>query len=162
MSQSNNNSAGQAASAHRRRTDLMPTITLTTASPASGLSRSSTPGIRNGPRSPGKAVSMSRLDTLSKPRGNGRNGHNLHATSNASSPPTAPTKRHGVPNKGPSSPHSSGSRTKKKMSQSMSHLGPKRSMSLAKPEHGVRSAKGKYLWNWSWTKRWWTWWRRLL
>lgn len=44
------------ASAHRRRTDLMPTITLASASPGSGLSRSSTPGTRM-LRSPGRSPS---------------------------------------------------------------------------------------------------------
>merc|ERR1719210_2924947 len=56
------------SSAHRRRTDLMPTITFSNASPASGISRASTPGTRMLTRSPGKAQSMSRLDALSKPR----------------------------------------------------------------------------------------------
>merc|ERR1712062_280824 len=51
------------SSAHRRRTDLMPTITFNSASPASGLSRSSTPGTRM-LRSPGRSPSaMSGTDT---------------------------------------------------------------------------------------------------
>ena len=89
------NSNPGSASAHRRRTDLMPTITFSTASPAgyaggapgggtgNGYSRSSTPGNRM-LRSPGKAVSMSRLDTLSKPRNSRLQIHQtsvLHANS---------------------------------------------------------------------------------
>lgn len=104
-----------ASSAHRRRTDLMPTITFSSASPGMGMSRSSTPGTRM-LRSPGKAVSMSRLDHLSKPR-NILRPHNLHATISS-----APTKR--VPTKATPSPD------KRKMSKSMTHLGPKK-LSLA-------------------------------
>jgi hypothetical protein len=95
------------STAHRRRTDLMPTITLSSASPAapsSGLSRSSTPGNKM-PRSPGKAVSMSRLDMLSKPR------LRLHATPSNSAPKTRQTPKTASP-----------PNQKKKMSQSMSHL----------------------------------------
>lgn len=105
-----------ASSAHRRRTDLMPTITFSSASPGVGMSRSSTPGTRM-LRSPGKAVSMSRLDHLSKPRN--LRPHNLHAAVSS-----APTKR--VPSK-PTSPPSP---DKRKMSKSMTHLGPKK-LSLA-------------------------------
>lgn len=50
------------SSAHRRRTDLMPTITLGNRSRAP---RSVTP---SSSRTSGKAISMTRLDQLSKPR----------------------------------------------------------------------------------------------
>merc|ERR1719412_1657156 len=51
------------SSAHRRRTDLMPTITYNTASPGTGISRASTPGTRM-LRSPGRSPSaMSGTDT---------------------------------------------------------------------------------------------------
>ena len=84
-------------------------------------------------RSPGKAVSMSRLDALSKPRG--IRSHNLHAMSSASPTSTvAPAKRHGMPKPTPTSA--------KKMSMSMSNLGPKR-LSPAKPDVGAKPAKGK-------------------
>jgi len=48
--------------AHRRRTDLVPTIVM---SRSDGMSRSGTPSKH---RSPGRAVSMSRIDQLSQPR----------------------------------------------------------------------------------------------
>eukprot|EP00092_Neocalanus_flemingeri_P080220 GFUD01100051.1.p1 GENE.GFUD01100051.1~~GFUD01100051.1.p1 ORF type:complete len:958 (+),score=291.54 GFUD01100051.1:309-3182(+) len=54
------NSMGHTA--HRRRTDLVPTIVM---SRSDGMSRSGTP---NKHRSPGRAVSMSRIDQLSRPR----------------------------------------------------------------------------------------------
>ena len=97
-------------SAHRRRTDLMPTITFNNASPGgtisgSGLSRSSTPGTRM-LRSPGKAQSMSRLDALSKPR-------LKHAATPLSLAPKRPVPKTTSP------PTTSGYR---KMSQSMTHL----------------------------------------
>jgi len=112
------------SSAHRRRTDLMPTITFNAASPASGLSRSSTPGTRM-LRSPGKAVSMSRLDALSKPRNHISSSNNnkaLHENQKqlSSSPTSAhPAKRQlgRVPKSNHSPP--------RKISQSMSHLGPR-------------------------------------
>jgi len=49
--------------AHRRRTDLVPTIVM---SRNDGMSRSGTPSTKH--RSPGRAVSMSRIDQLSQPR----------------------------------------------------------------------------------------------
>eukprot|EP00090_Calanus_glacialis_P005847 TRINITY_DN1454_c0_g1_i5.p1 TRINITY_DN1454_c0_g1~~TRINITY_DN1454_c0_g1_i5.p1 ORF type:complete len:962 (-),score=331.96 TRINITY_DN1454_c0_g1_i5:501-3386(-) len=55
------NSSGQTA--HRRRTDLVPTIVM---SRNDGMSRSGTPSTKH--RSPGRAVSMSRIDQLSRPR----------------------------------------------------------------------------------------------
>lgn len=116
-----------ASSAHRRRTDLMPTITFSSASPGMGMSRSSTPGTRM-LRSPGKAVSMSRLDHLSKPRN--LRLHNLHAVS------SAPTKR--VPSK-PTSPPSP---DKRKMSKSMTHLGPKKLSLAPTPKTGEAAKKG--------------------
>ena len=125
------------SSAHRRRTDLMPTITFNSASPASGLSRSSTPGTRM-LRSPGKAVSMSRLDALSKPRSAANHSANSKAmheqnpklNSNSQSMALHQAKRqlHRVPKSNHSPP--------RKMSQSMSHLGPR-----IKPKLEV--AKGK-------------------
>ena len=123
------------SSAHRRRTDLMPTITFNSASPASGLSRSSTPGTRM-LRSPGKAVSMSRLDALSKPRSanqsaNSKAMHEQNPKLNSNSPMAlhqAKRQLHRVPKSNHSPP--------RKMSQSMSHLGPR-----IKPKLEV--AKGK-------------------
>ena len=116
------------SSAHRRRTDLMPTITFNSASPASGLSRSSTPGTRM-LRSPGKAVSMSRLDALSKPRT--PNSKAMHDHKQQPFTPMASNKAkrqlHRVPKHSPP----------RKMSQSMSHLGPR-----VKPKLEVAS-KGK-------------------
>jgi hypothetical protein len=93
------------SSAHRRRTDLMPTITYNTASPGTGISRASTPGTRM-LRSPGKAQSMSRLDALSKPR-------LKHAATPLSLAPKRPVPKTTSP------PTTSGYR---KMSQSMTHL----------------------------------------
>ena len=111
-------------SAHRRRTDLMPTITFNNASPGgtisgSGLSRSSTPGTRM-LRSPGKAQSMSRLDILSKPR------LKLHASAAHQNTPalslsSSSAHKRQVP-KTTSSPPSTASSGRRKMSQSMSHL----------------------------------------
>merc|ERR1712223_1974578 len=111
-------------SAHRRRTDLMPTITFNNASPGgtisgSGLSRSSTPGTRM-LRSPGKAQSMSRLDILSKPR------LKLHASAAHQNTPalslsSSSAHKRQVP-KTASSPPSAASSVRRKMSQSMSHL----------------------------------------
>merc|ERR1712223_2165781 len=111
-------------SAHRRRTDLMPTITFNNASPGgtisgSGLSRSSTPGTRM-LRSPGKAQSMSRLDILSKPR------LKLHASAAHQNTPalslsSSSAHKRQVP-KTASSPPSAASSGRRKMSQSMSHL----------------------------------------
>jgi len=49
--------------AHRRRTDLVPTIVM---SRSDGMSRSATPSTKH--RSPGRAVSLSRIDQLSRPR----------------------------------------------------------------------------------------------
>eukprot|EP00094_Tigriopus_californicus_P009566 TCALIF_09222-PB protein Name:"Similar to PF13_0198 Reticulocyte-binding protein 2 homolog a (Plasmodium falciparum (isolate 3D7))" AED:0.06 eAED:0.06 QI:35/1/0.83/1/0.6/0.66/6/29/672 len=58
---------GGTFTAHRRRTDLMPTITPGMMARESGSSRSSTPaGTKRS--TPGRAVSMSRLDQLSRPR----------------------------------------------------------------------------------------------
>ena len=64
--------------ANRRRTDLVPTVTPHSAGglgvgsqmPSREISRASTPGrkMMTQHRSPGKAVSMSRLDLLSRPR----------------------------------------------------------------------------------------------
>ena len=131
-----NSNLGSSNSAHRRRTDLMPTITFSSASPAgssgmhgtgNGYSRSSTPGNRM-LRSPGKAVSMSRLDTLSKPR-NLRPVHQnnvLHATTNQNST-TTPPKNHmrqgGSPNHSKNTPPQ---KSNKNWSKSMTHLGPKK------------------------------------
>ena len=111
-------------SAHRRRTDLMPTITFNNASPGgtisgSGLSRSSTPGTRM-LRSPGKAQSMSRLDILSKPR------LKLHASAAQNTPAlslsSSSAHKRQVPKTASSSPPSAASSGRRKMSQSMSHL----------------------------------------
>lgn len=87
----------------------MPTITLSTASP-SGMSRSSTPGTRMMTKSPGKAVSLSRLDNLQskQPRNFAKKLH-AHTTAGAGAAP----KRQVQPPKSP---------PKKKMSQSLSHL----------------------------------------
>ena len=92
--------AGVSATAHRRRTDLMPTITAATptgsnvgtprASSRIDGSRSSTPGhkmLRSA--NAGRTVSMSRLETLSRPRV-------LvvpHASSNAAVPPKSSSPR---------------------------------------------------------------------
>ena len=91
--------AGVSATAHRRRTDLMPTITASTptgsnvgtrASSRIDGSRSSTPGhkmLRSA--NAGRTVSMSRLETLSRPRV-------LvipHASSNAAAPPKSSSPR---------------------------------------------------------------------
>ena len=116
------------SSAHRRRTDLMPTITFNSASPASGLSRSSTPGTRM-LRSPGKAVSMSRLDALSKPRTPNSKAMHDHKQQPFTPMASNQAKRqlHRVPKHSPP----------RKMSQSMSHLGPR-----VKPKLEVAS-KGK-------------------
>merc|ERR1719414_1698085 len=112
------------SSAHRRRTDLMPTITFNAASPASGLSRSSTPGTRM-LRSPGKAVSMSRLDALSKPRNHINSSNNnkaLHENQKQlSSSPTSAHQAKRQLGRVPKSNHS----PPRKISQSMSHLGPR-------------------------------------
>jgi len=145
-----NSNLGSSNSAHRRRTDLMPTITFSTASPAgssgmhgtgNGYSRSSTPGNRM-LRSPGKAVSMSRLDTLSKPR-NLRPVHQnnvLHATTNQNST-TTPPKNHmrqgGSPNHSKNTPPQ---KSNKNWSKSMTHLGPKK---LSSPAAINTKSKGK-------------------
>ena len=135
------------SSAHRRRTDLMPTITFNAASPASGLSRSSTPGTRM-LRSPGKAVSMSRLDALSKPRNHINSSNNnkaLHENQKQlSSSPTSAHQAKRQLGRVPKSNHS----PPRKISQSMSHLGPR-----IKPKLEV--AKGEC----SRTTRWW--WREI-
>jgi len=55
--------SGSGQTAHRRRTDLVPTIVM---SRNDGMSRSGTPSTKH--RSPGRAVSMSRIDQLSRPR----------------------------------------------------------------------------------------------
>merc|ERR1719370_177984 len=55
--------SGSSQTAHRRRTDLVPTIVM---SRNDGMSRSGTPSTKH--RSPGRAVSMSRIDQLSRPR----------------------------------------------------------------------------------------------
>merc|ERR1711892_297902 len=67
------NSMGHTA--HRRRTDLVPTIVM---SRSDGMSRSGTPSKH---RSPGRAVSMSRIDQLSRPR-------QPRLAQHASNPPT--------------------------------------------------------------------------
>ena len=131
-------------SAHRRRTDLMPTITFNNASPGgtisgSGLSRSSTPGTRM-LRSPGKAQSMSRLDILSKPR------LKLHASAAQNTPAlslsSSSAHKRQVPKTASSSPPSAASSGRRKMSQSMSHLA---HLSPAKksPGNGNRSGQNK-------------------
>jgi len=55
--------SGSGHTAHRRRTDLVPTIVMAR---NDGMSRSGTPSTKH--RSPGRAVSMSRIDQLSQPR----------------------------------------------------------------------------------------------
>lgn len=80
--------------AHRRRTDLMPTITPGMMARELGSSRSSTPaGTKRS--TPGRAVSMSRLDQLSRPRlhANHSPSHTRHlakGTSKTSQPPNQP------------------------------------------------------------------------
>jgi len=136
------NSGGGSASAHRRRTDLMPTITFSSASPAgsmgtggNGYSRSSTPGNRM-LRSPGKAVSMSRLDTLSKPRNlslrlTQPQNNVLHATTNQNSPPKN-LRQGGQNTKNTTtttqqiSASTPSQKSNKNWSKSMTHLGPKK------------------------------------
>merc|ERR550532_1499826 len=63
--------------AHRRRTDLVPTILMSRTE--RGAASPATPGSRH--RSPGRAVSMSRIDMLSVPRQHGK-----HVTSVSVSP----------------------------------------------------------------------------
>ena len=127
-------------SAHRRRTDLMPTITFNNASPGgtisgSGLSRSSTPGTRM-LRSPGKAQSMSRLDILSKPR------LKVHAAATPVLSLSSSAHKRQVPKTASTSPPSASSAGRRKMSQSMSHLA---HLSPAKksPGNGNRSGQNK-------------------
>merc|ERR1712013_148439 len=55
--------SGSGHTAHRRRTDLVPTIVMAR---NDGMSRSGTPSTKH--RSPGRSVSMSRIDQLSQPR----------------------------------------------------------------------------------------------
>ena len=142
-------------SAHRRRTDLMPTITFSSASPAgvasgSGFSRSSTPGNRM-LRSPGKAVSMSRLDTLSKPRNlRLHNQNNMHASNAISSLNQTPKIRQNTTEKALNHHLSKTSTTtknsppnsqnKRNWSKSMTHLGPKK---LSTPAAINTKNKGK-------------------
>ena len=109
------------SSAHRRRTDLMPTITFSNASPASGISRASTPGTRMLTRSPGKAQSMSRLDALSKPRPLFTK-HDPVATPTSTSKFSGTTKRQNVLSKNSPTATKVDENRRKKMSQSMSHL----------------------------------------
>ena len=133
------------SSAHRRRTDLMPTITFSNASPASGISRASTPGTRMLTRSPGKAQSMSRLDALSKPR----------LFFNKHDPATPTTKFSGTPkrqnvlqSKNSPSPTKVDA-NRRKMSQSMSHLAhtspthKKSNMAATSGNSGNRAKQGK-------------------
>lgn len=152
------NSNPGSASAHRRRTDLMPTITFSTASPAgsagagggtgNGYSRSSTPGNRM-LRSPGKAVSMSRLDTLSKPRNSRLQIHQtsvLHASNSASANQTSTTPkntRQGS-NYKTNSPQSTtdSQKSNKNWSKSMTHLGPKKLSPILAASQNTKS-KGK-------------------
>ena len=94
-------------SAHRRRTDLMPTITPGMCAREGSSSRASTPHRRN---TPGRTVSMSRLDTLSRPR--------LHASSpnnNANQQPQHHKSAQRL------TPNAAGGMTS---SRSMSHLSP--------------------------------------
>lgn len=134
------NSNPGSASAHRRRTDLMPTITFSTASPAgcaaggpgggtgNGYSRSSTPGNRM-LRSPGKAVSMSRLDTLSKPRNLRLQIHQtsvLHANSASANQTSTPKNTRQGSNKTNSPQSTDSQKSNKNWSKSMTHLGPKK------------------------------------
>jgi hypothetical protein len=105
--------AGLSTSAHRRRTDLMPTITPSamagstagTRTPsrvgtANDGSRASTPGnkmLRSA--NPGRTVSMSRLDSLSKSR--------VLVPPHASHPhKRTPVKKPGLPPNGPTVKHS--------------------------------------------------------
>jgi hypothetical protein len=151
------NSNPGSASAHRRRTDLMPTITFSTASPAgyaggapgggtgNGYSRSSTPGNRM-LRSPGKAVSMSRLDTLSKPRNSRLQIHQtsvLHANSasaNQNQTTTPKNTRQGS-NKTNSPQSTDSQKSNKNWSKSMTHLGPKKLSPVLAASH--TKSKGK-------------------
>ena len=70
--------------AHRRRTDLVPTIVMSRTERGAA-----TPGSRH--RSPGRAVSMSRIDMLSVPRQHGK-----HVTSVSVSPSKAGLAPHVV------------------------------------------------------------------
>merc|ERR1719400_3031349 len=71
--------------AHRRRTDLVPTIVMSRTE--RGAASPATPGSRH--RSPGRAVSMSRIDMLSVPRQHGK-----HVTSVSVSPSKAGLSPH--------------------------------------------------------------------
>jgi hypothetical protein len=95
--------AGIATTAHRRRTDLMPTITSSVAPSHAGTrnssrmdgSRSSTPGnkmLRSA--NPGRTVSMSRLEVVSKPR---VLVPNPHASNNTTATTTTPRKPRSPP-----------------------------------------------------------------
>ena len=120
--------AGVSTTAHRKRTDLMPTITASTTPTNSNVgtrassrvgghdgSRSSTPGHKMlGSSKAGRTVSMSRLETLSKPR------VTLippppHASNAASPPRTSPSRNR-------SSPPSSAKRSSPSKSVSMVQL----------------------------------------
>ena len=132
------------SSAHRRRTDLMPTITFSSVSPGnpgSGFSRSSTPGGGRMLRSPGKAVSMSRLDNLSHlshPRVRQQHatsrGHLHAATTHTKRPTVGKIVTHQT---SPPSPD------KRKMSKSMTHLGPKKQLTASAAKSAVASAVNK-------------------
>ena len=139
------------SSAHRRRTDLMPTITFSNASPASGISRASTPGTRMLTRSPGKAQSMSRLDALSKPRP-------LFTKHDPVATPTSTSKFSGTPKRqnvlqsknSPSPNATKVDANRRKMSQSMSHLAhtspthKKSNMAATSGINGNRAKQGKW------------------
>ena len=144
------------STAHRRRTDLMPTITFSSASPGGlglGYSRSSTPGGGRTLRSPGKAVSMLHLDNLSRPRNISRNLNqnfspsppsHMHAVANNhSAQHFSSTKSRQLLNKTTSPP----STDKRKMSKSMIHLGPKKQLTLmtSSTAAGKPVTKGKLL-----------------
>ena len=138
------------SSAHRRRTDLMPTITFSNASPASGISRASTPGTRMLTRSPGKAQSMSRLDALSKPRPLFTK-HDPVATPTSTSKFSGTPKRQNVLSKNSPSPTATKvDANRRKMSQSMSHLAhtspthKKSNMAATSVNNGNRAKQGKW------------------
>ncbi len=126
--------ASAASNAHRRRTDLMPTITYSTASPSG--SRLGTPHKTPTTRSPGKAVSMSRLDLLARPRQPRTSGSATPAAPPALSlhanPKTSPARHHPPPSSSSGTSRSvsrharsmtnSDNERQKRKSISMSHL----------------------------------------
>merc|ERR1719362_2151250 len=133
----------------------MPTITFSTASPAgcaaggpgggtgNGYSRSSTPGNRM-LRSPGKAVSMSRLDTLSKPRNSRLQIHQtsvLHANSASANQTSTPKNMRQGSNKTNSPQSTDSQKSNKNWSKSLTHLGPKKLSPMQATIHTKSKAK---------------------